>query len=270
MRFKNLTITLTLMCLSIAALAGLVLLPISNGICEWSGDDRTKWYTNSSVDIEQESQSDYDQQSRDTQMGRGWFLNAYLTSGESYASACVDPSIYGLSSFTPAEVATGVGTYGGTANVKVDRKAGTCNGCGASLAEYVNSNKDQERTLTAKVELEKLWDIVGKEVTKENQHEAGTSATARTQVSAGVYDAEVEVTGHYTWTHTDGKRYKEESKTVKDKVVKGTPKGQSRDLYTYGIENGASLDFSFSGHSGSNSVSWSPAGSGTGTGSGSD
>ncbi len=34
MRYKNLTITLTLGCLSIVALAGLVMLPISDGVCE--------------------------------------------------------------------------------------------------------------------------------------------------------------------------------------------------------------------------------------------
>ena len=39
MRFKNLTITLTLTCLSIVALAGLVLLPISNGACQLTVKD---------------------------------------------------------------------------------------------------------------------------------------------------------------------------------------------------------------------------------------
>ena len=79
MRFKNLTITLTLTCLSIVAITGLVLLPITNGICEWTGDEHNKTYTNSSVDIEQEAKpNDYGNWSKDTQMGRGWFINCSL------------------------------------------------------------------------------------------------------------------------------------------------------------------------------------------------
>ncbi len=42
MRFKNLTIILTLACLSIVAFAGLVLLPITNVIC-YDGDDWTTY-----------------------------------------------------------------------------------------------------------------------------------------------------------------------------------------------------------------------------------
>ena len=42
MRLKNLTITLTLTCLSIVAITGLVLLPISKGICELYESD---WYS---------------------------------------------------------------------------------------------------------------------------------------------------------------------------------------------------------------------------------
>ena len=39
MRFKNLTIILTLTCLSLVAFAGLVLLPISNGVCQLTVKD---------------------------------------------------------------------------------------------------------------------------------------------------------------------------------------------------------------------------------------
>lgn len=39
MRFHNLTITLTLICLSIVAIVALALLPITDGICEWTMSD---------------------------------------------------------------------------------------------------------------------------------------------------------------------------------------------------------------------------------------
>lgn len=72
MRYKNLTITITLGVLSMVAVAGLVLMPISNGICEWTGDAANKSYSNSSVDIEQEQKpNDFNNWSKDTQMGRG-------------------------------------------------------------------------------------------------------------------------------------------------------------------------------------------------------
>ncbi len=96
MRFKNLTITLTLMCLSIIALAGLVLLPITNVICEvdeygWTESNggiaanyyakkdvsNESWYLVANVDAKGVSASgsvgiltkDYYTESQDTIMG---------------------------------------------------------------------------------------------------------------------------------------------------------------------------------------------------------
>ncbi|MDE0087502.1 MAG: hypothetical protein OXU23_17400 [Candidatus Poribacteria bacterium] len=273
MRFKNLTITLTLTCLSVVALAGLTLLPITEGICEWSDDNdgHSKSYTNSSVDIEQEAQPDYDQQSRDTQMGRGWFLNASLAAGPYGAYANVDPSIYGMSSFVEAEVAAGTsGIYGGTANVLAWRKkvsVSVCSSCGQSHTYEGDkkSNKNQERTLTAKLKADKWYDVTGIAVEQEEQtgHEAGASLTATAEVSGVVYSGGLSATGHYIWTHTDGKKYKENKKLTRVfyKVEEVSPTGQSRSVgatFAYvPADTEACLDFNFEGHSSSNSVSYS-------------
>ena len=207
MRFKNLTITLTLTCLSIIAITGLVLLPITNGICEWTGGEHFKSYTNSSVDIEQEAKpGDYDNWSKDTQMGRGWFINASLAAGPYGAYASVSPSIYGISSFNPVEVVAGTsGIYGGTANVKAERKkmsVSVCSSCGGSHTYEgdKNSNENQERTLTAKVTADKWYDVtgVGVEQEKQTEHEAGASLTATAEVSGLVYSGGLSATGHYT------------------------------------------------------------------------
>ena len=70
MRFKNLTIILTLTCLSIVALAGLTFMPITEGICEWSGDESNKsYYTNNIVD------------------GKGWEMSVSLSATREEASA---------------------------------------------------------------------------------------------------------------------------------------------------------------------------------------
>ena len=224
------------------------------------------------MDIEQEAKpNDYGNWSKDTQMGRGWFLNTSLTSGKN--SASVSPSIYGLSSFTPAEVESSIGTYGGTANVRAERKDGWMRNELTNQSELiegdVNSNQGQEHTLTAKVELEDWYVVFGVAVEIETQdvHETGASLTATTEVNVGAYAVGLSAAGHYTWTHTDGKKYKENtSLTIKKKYpVEGPSTGQSIRIATYGFENEASLDFQFSGHSGGNSVRWTRAGSGSGS-----
>ena len=90
MRFKNLTIILTLTCLSVVAFAGLVLLPISKGICA-SWIDTSIGSTN--------SKALYDNYKIDL-TGRGWSLSGYLSAGPSSATASAAPSIDGLNDFT--------------------------------------------------------------------------------------------------------------------------------------------------------------------------
>lgn len=87
MRFKNLTITLTLTCLSIVALAGLVLLPITNGICaSWTSDSFGGKSLSDSYNMDQTH--------------RGWSLYASVSAGANTASASASPSITGPEDFT--------------------------------------------------------------------------------------------------------------------------------------------------------------------------
>ena len=102
MRFKNLTITLTLTCLSVVALAGLVLLPITNGICDWTGGKSSKSYTEEALDAEEQ----------------GWKLSASLSAISNSASGSVSPSIHTVGVFTSEK------TYSGTANLRAYRNSG--------------------------------------------------------------------------------------------------------------------------------------------------
>lgn len=105
MRFQNLPITLTLTCLSIVAIAALVLLPITNGICSWTGDDSSKSYYTNSVDN-----------------GKGWHLSASLSASRSGASSSVSPSIYAYRLFTSSQ------QYTGSASVEAWRASYTTTG----------------------------------------------------------------------------------------------------------------------------------------------
>ena len=89
MRFQNLTITLTLTCLSVVAFAGLMLLPISNGACEWTDTGFGS--------LGRKSLSDsYDMD----ETHRGWSLSGSVKAGANTASASASPSITGLEDFT--------------------------------------------------------------------------------------------------------------------------------------------------------------------------
>jgi len=131
-------------------------------------------------------------------------------------------------------------------------------------------SKDQERTLTAKVVSERWYTVNGVEIDEKTGQDITAGASATTKVDAGIFEAQVEVHGSYTWKRSDGKKFRAESKKVFDKFVAGPSKGQYKSLYTHGLGNGAELDFIFDGHSGGNSVSWAPSGSGSGQGSGGD
>ena len=88
MRFKNLTIILTLMSLSVVAFVGLTLLPITDGICEWTGDKSSKsYYLNSVHKDKKPNPNNPDAWSEDTREGRGWHLSASLSAGHNEAKA---------------------------------------------------------------------------------------------------------------------------------------------------------------------------------------
>ncbi len=90
MRFKNFTITLTLICLSVIAFAGLVLLPITNGICA-SWTYKSVGRVNSGV-LNVNYKMDL--------VGRGWSLTGHLSAGPGAAIASAAPEIDGENDFT--------------------------------------------------------------------------------------------------------------------------------------------------------------------------
>lgn len=96
MRFKNLTITLTLTCLSIVALAGLALLPIT-GNCALITHDWEYHNNNTSGNF----------RAIETSKGASWQVSASVDAKS--VSAYVSPSDYNLSHFTEGDIFTGTG-----------------------------------------------------------------------------------------------------------------------------------------------------------------
>ena len=107
MRFKNLTITLTLICLSIVAFIGLAMIPVTDGICgelnggEWKGSDTSPYYY-----------ANY------REAGKGWHFYAVAHASGNWATASVQPWIYGVRLFEISQ------KFQGDANVRVWRDAG--------------------------------------------------------------------------------------------------------------------------------------------------
>ncbi len=238
MRFKNLTITLTLMCLSIVALAGLVLLPITNGICDWTGGASSKSYS--------ESQLDDDEQ--------GWNLSASLNASASYASGSVSPSIHTAGVFTSET------TYSGYANLRAWRSSGQkwdivyCsygNGCenyhncpGHQQAVAFESAEDPEsKVIYTTVDMVTVVHVWGEErhwITKK-----GTGVKAETTVGIDEFSS-VTVGGEtYTWEENGVKyyAYRSESRTNPDS---GPSDGASAQVKNYPSANcGAEVTFNF-------------------------
>ena len=236
MRYKNLTITITLGCLSIVALVGLVILPISNGICEWSGEGNYKTFSNSSVGIEQGRHNDMDSWSKDTRMGRGWWINASLNATGYGADARVSPSIYGIDPDTgKPEAFNRNRSYGGTANVCASRADVTyenCIACGEThiLKGDAKSNADRQKSIWAKVVegTEKIDRMYGREISTETGHLVGSSITAKTEVPFGSVEADLK----YEWTRSDGKKFQEYHREVDtvEVVLLGDTEGQEETV----------------------------------------
>lgn len=97
MRYKNLTITITLMCLSIVGLAGLVLLPISNGVCKLYQHGWTYYNNNTAANIII---------TEDTK-GKSWQVFAYVDAKA--VNARVYPDDHNLSHFKKDDTFEGFG-----------------------------------------------------------------------------------------------------------------------------------------------------------------
>ena len=260
MRFKNLTITLTLTCLSVVALTGLVLLPITNGICEWTGSESSKsFYTNS-----------FDS------LGKGWHLYASLSASHTNASASVTPTVYGERAHTEAK------TYSGTANVRVYRNsasAGITVFCGQDRAlsvhgensncwghhitsavqedEEKNTDIGEEQTIVAKVSGIEYWYITGTATTEKD----GSSTTIDGFIDVKVKEAvNLHVGAAHTWTSEDSLTY---TGTVKEKRSKwredhSEGQSQSENISNNWAVCGAETCISFYHVSERNSVEFNP------------
>ena len=251
MRFSNLTITLTLTCLSIVAIVALLLLPITDGLCKWTGNNSSKsFYTNS-----------YDSD------GKGWHLSASLSASGSGASVSVSPSVYGVRAHTEAT------KYSGTANVRAKRHSGIkldyyycdyyCPDCNSGFGhtnpipveEFVDQNTDpgEEQTIVAEVKQVKFYNITGEATTVVDGQTQTITGTA--EVSVADYAA-AGYSGSYTWQHSSGVELMEKSKTVYDEMVEWPAQSQSADTGTSypTVDSEAETSFSFQTASDSGSV----------------
>lgn len=254
MRFQNLTITLTLACLSIIAIAGLALLPITDGICEWTGNDSSKSYYTNSFDDE----------------GKGWHLSASLSASGAGASASVSPSIYGLRAFTEAT------KFSGTANVRAWRDSGwqmvrvycrdsqtfyarhgqstgICIGHNVphQVADKTDQNTDpmEEQTIVAEVKEVTIYEVSGITVTDSQSEVFNVSADVYNSVNIG-----------QEWTHSSGVSIEIKAKRSYPDYEEWPSQGQfaSVDGCTPTVRSNASVSFSFQGTSGADSVSYTP------------
>lgn len=234
MRFHNLTITMTLACLSIVAIAALALLPITDGICEWTGDDSYKSYSKTELDFEEQ----------------GWSLSASLSASGHSASGSVSPSIHTVGVFTSAT------TYSGSANVRAWRSAGhryelvycgyPCDYCqGHQQAVAFEATEDPEnKTIFAKVDMVKMTRVYGKSRTQIWRR--GDSTTANTVVSVADY-ASVTVGGEkFSWTQDGVEYWEERTEEVPDQPSLGDAEGAEAGVDNYpNGDSGAEASFDF-------------------------
>ncbi len=283
MRFKNLTITLTLTGLSIVALVALTLLSITEGICDWNGGESNKWYYTNSVHIDKQAHpNNPDAWSEDTKKGRGWHLSANLSASGWGSSAYVSPSIYGTD---PLLAYTEETTYSGTANVRAWRvntgMSILCDTCGSyysyevDAAEDKNTDIGDSQTIAAKIEYIRYYELQGIELDTSTGHQISTGLKASTDVQVAVVNTEVEVWSEYTWTHESGKTLKAHKKREYSKLERGGTQDQYASISNFGaaqvqqhglISNGqdknypanshAETNFYFEGVFSSNSVSY--------------
>ncbi len=234
MRFRNLTITLTLTCLSIVAIVGLALLPITDGICGWEGDERSKTYYTNSYDNE----------------GKGWHLYAYLSASYNGASASVNTSIYGEKAFGKEKI------YSGTASVNARRGGapaptiGYCppemsgchwrdaNGnCGGHLIRSLikadqeqNTDKGEEQTIVTKVTGIEYWIANGKATTEKD----GTTTTVDGNVEIKVKDwLNLDIGASHTWIGEDSLTYTGEIKAKITRYREDASESQSQSESIY-------------------------------------
>ncbi|MYB93853.1 hypothetical protein F4054_14190 [Candidatus Poribacteria bacterium] len=258
MRFQNLTITLTLACLSIVAIAGLVFLPITDGICEWTGNDSSKSYSKSDLDVHEQ----------------GWSLSASLSASGGGASASVSPSIHTVGVFTSEK------TYSGSANVRAWRNAGKrityyncadyCSECSGSgglghplVVDFEYDEDPESKTIFATVDMVTQYQVFGRE--KHSRTREYIGSTVSTTVGIDDYASATMGGEQYSWTE-NGVKYWEIRKQDRTNPESGPSEGVEASVRNWLARSGAGASFNFEDASDSsvdevstsNSVSYTP------------
>lgn len=258
MRFQNLTITLTLSCLSIVAIAALALLPITDAIGNWSGTDSSKSYSRSDLNVHE----------------CGWSLSASLSASGGGASASVSPSIHTVGVFTSEE------TYSGSANVRAWRNAGRrityyncasyCSECSGSgglghplVVNFEYDEDPKSETIFATVDMVTQMQVWGRKKHARTRKYLGS--VVLTTVSMGEYVSATLGGKQYTWTE-NGVEYWEVDHNEDTNPASGESKGVDVSVTNWLARSGAEASFNFEDASDSsvdevstsNSVSYTP------------
>lgn len=258
MRFQNLTITLTLTCLSTVAIVALALLPITDGICEWTGNDSSKSYSRTELDDDEQ----------------GWSLSASLSASGGGASASVSPSIHTVGVFTSEK------TYSGSANVRAWRNAGKrityyncasyCSECSGSgglghplVVNFEYDEDPKSETIFATVDMVTQYQVWGREKHSRTREYIGN--TVLTTVGIGDYASATMGGKQYSWTE-NGVKYWEIRKKDKTNPESGPSEGTKAGVDNWLARSGAEASFNFEDASDSsvdeistsNSVSYTP------------
>lgn len=258
MRFHNLTITMTLTCLSVVAIAALAFLSITDAIGDWAGDNNYKSYSKSDLDVHE----------------CGWSLSASLSARSGGAAASVSPSIHTVGVFTSER------TYSGSANVNAWRNAGKrityyncanyCSECSGSnglghplVVNFEYDDDPKSETIFATVDMVTQMRVWGKKKHWKTRKFIGSAVS--TTVSMGEY-ASVTASGEtYTWTE-NGVQYWEVDQSEVTNPESGPSKGVDAGVNNWGARSGANASFNFEDASDSsidevdtsNSVSYTP------------
>ncbi len=258
MRFQNLTITLTLTCLSIVAIVALALLPITDAIGNWSGPDSSKSYSRSDLDVHEQ----------------GWSLSASLSASSGGASASVSPSIHTVGVFTSEK------TYSGSANVRPWRDAGKrityyncadyCSECSGSnglghplVVDFKYDEDPKHETIFATVDMVTQVQVWGREKHLRTREYIGS--TVSTTVGIGDYASATMGGEQFSWTE-GGVKYWEISKNNRTNPESGPSNGTEAGVDNWSARSGAEASFDFEDASDSsinevntyNSVTYTP------------
>lgn len=201
------------------------MLPISNGVCEWSGGKSSKSYSESVLDDDEQ----------------GWDLSISLFAGRNNASVSVSPSINSVGVFTSEK------TYSGRVNIKASRSSGYkwdwvyCgynNGCenyhncpGHQQVVKVEAAADPEnKVIYTTVDYVEIMTVKGREKHLITRKHIG--ATVTTTVGIEKYASITRGGEAYFWVQ-EGKKYWETWSEKRTNPAAGPTEGASASVKNY-------------------------------------